>query len=98
VLTELTLVLLENQTGHQVQRLRCDNGSEYINADLADFCREKGIKLETTVRYTPQQNGAAERLNRTLMEKVRPMLADSSLPKYLWAEAVATASYVRTHP
>lgn len=89
------LILLENQSGYKVQRLRCDNGSEYINAELQAFCRGNGIKLETTVRYTPEQNGAAERLNRTLMEKVRPMLAASALPKYLWADAVVAANYVR---
>ena len=90
-----TLKLLENQSGYRVQRLRCDNGTEYINNDLKTFCTDNGIKLETTVRYTPEQNGAAERLNRTLMDKVRPMLAATSLPKYLWAEAVVTANYVR---
>lgn len=51
--------------------------------------------METTVRYTPEQNGKAERLNRTLMEKVRPMLAGSGMPKNMWAEAVVTANYVR---
>ena len=90
-----TLTLLQNQCGYKVQRLRCDNGSEYINAQLKDFCRANGIKLETTVRYTPEQNGAAERLNRTLMDKVRPMLAASGLSKHMWAEAAVTASYVR---
>lgn len=90
-----TLNLLQNLSGHQVQRLRCDNGSEYINEDLTTYCQDNGIKLETTVRYTPQQNGAAERLNRTLMDKVRPMLAASGLPKHLWADAVVTANYVR---
>ena len=90
-----TLSQLETQTGYRTKRLRCDNGTEYINAQLKGYCDDKGIKLETTVRYTPEQNGAAERLNRTLMDKVRPMLADSGLPKTLWAEAVATASYVR---
>jgi hypothetical protein len=89
------LTLLENQSGYKVQRLRCDNGSEYINANLKAYCRDNGIKLETTVRYTPEQNGAAERLNRTLMDKVRPMLAASALPKHLWADAVVTANYVR---
>lgn len=89
------LQLLQNQSGYKVQRLRCDNGSEFINADLKAFCQDHGIKLETTVSYTPEQNGAAERLNRTLMEKVRPMLAASALPKYLWADAVVTANYVR---
>eukprot|EP00887_Chlorella_sp_A99_P001341 scaffold14.g1341.t1 len=83
-----TLTLLENQIGQRTKRLRCDNGSEYINNELTTFCALKGIKLETTVRYTPEQNGAAERLNRTLMDKVRPMLANDDLPKNLWAEAV----------
>ena len=86
---------LENLSGHRLQHLRCDNGSEYVNANLAAYCADKGIKMETTVRYTPEQNGAAERLNRTLMDKVRPMLAGTGLPKFLWAEAVTTASYVR---
>jgi len=89
------LCQLETQSGCRTKRLRCDNGSEYANAQLKGFCDSKGIKLETTVRYTPQQNGAAERLNRTLMDKVRPMLAEFGLPKTLWAKAVATASYVR---
>ena len=89
------LNMLENQIDLRTKRLRCDNGSEYINAALKAYCDSKGIKLETTVRYTPEQNGAAERLNRTLMDKVRPMLNGAGLPKYLWAEAVVTANYVR---
>ena len=89
------ITLLENQASRSIQRLRCDNGSEYINADLSTFCASKGIQLETTVRYTPEQNGGAERLNRTLLEKVRPMLAGAGLPKSLWADAVVTANYVR---
>lgn len=89
------IVYLETQTGLATQRLRCDNGSEYINAELKGFCKERGIKIETTVRYTPEQNGGAERLNRTLVEKVRPMLADTGLPKHLWAEALSTANHVR---
>ena len=90
-----TLRLLESLSGFKTRRLRCDNGSEFINEDVATFCRDNGIKLETTVRYTPQQNGAAERLNRTLMDKVRPMLTASAMPKNLWADAVVTANYVR---
>jgi hypothetical protein len=75
------LTLLANQAGQPIQRLRCDNGSEYINTTLASYLRSNGILLETSVRYTPEQNGAAERLNRTLLDKVRSMLADSALPK-----------------
>lgn len=87
--------LLENQSGHRLQRLRSDNGSEYINSTLDTYLRSKGIQLETSVRYTPQQNGSAERLNRTLLDKVRSMLAASNLPKHLWAEALSTANYLR---
>ena len=87
--------MLERQTGHTVQRIRSDNGGEFVNADLATFYQSRGIKSETTVPDTPQQNGKAERLNRTLMEKARPMLADANLPKHLWAEAVTTANYLR---
>ena len=89
------VTLLETQTGNRVQRLRSDNGSEYLNSSLDTFLKDKGIQHETTIRYSPEQNGAAERLNRTLMEKVRSMLAASKLPKNLWAEALATANYVR---
>lgn len=90
-----TLTYLENHSGCNTKCLRCDNGSEYINDELSTFCSKNGIKLETTVRYTPEQNGAAERLNRTLMDKVRPMLTNGNLSKSLWAEAVVTANYVR---
>lgn len=90
-----TLMFPETQSGHKVRNVRSDNGSEYINEYLDKFYRDKGIKVETTIRYTPEQNGAAERLNRTLLDKVRSMLASASLPKNLWAEAVVTANYVR---
>ncbi|GKA34640.1 putative ribonuclease H-like domain-containing protein [Tanacetum coccineum] len=62
---------------------------------MDDFCREKGIKREYSVARTPQQNGVAERRNRTLIEAARTMLADSKLPTTFWAEAVSTACYVQ---
>ncbi|GJU96214.1 putative ribonuclease H-like domain-containing protein [Tanacetum coccineum] len=62
---------------------------------MDDFCREKGIKREYSVARTPQQNGMAERRNRTLIEAARTMLADSKLPTTFWAEAVSTACYVQ---
>ncbi|GIL95153.1 hypothetical protein Vretimale_1230, partial [Volvox reticuliferus] len=60
-----------------------------------DYFSNKGIIHGTTVGYTPEQNGAAERLNRTLLEKTRAMLVESELPQQLWAEALATANYLR---
>ncbi|GJU82196.1 putative ribonuclease H-like domain-containing protein [Tanacetum coccineum] len=62
---------------------------------MDEFCRDKGIKREYSVARTPQQNGVAERKNRTLIEAARTMLADSKLPTTFWAEAVSTACYVQ---
>ena len=73
--------------GRKISKLRCDNGREYVGKNLQNFCKEKGIQLVLTVPYTPQQNGVSERLNRTLMEKVRSMLFESKLPKSMWGEA-----------
>nr|GEY42527.1 hypothetical protein [Tanacetum cinerariifolium] len=75
--------------------LRSDNGTEFKNNDLNQFCRMKGIKREFSVPRTPQQNGIAERKNRTLIEAARTMLTDSLLPILFWAEAVNTACYVQ---
>ena len=74
---------------------RTDNGGEYVNSTVVTFFKTKGIDPQTTVPYTPQQNGKAERLNRTLLERVRCMLADSKLPASLWGEAVTTACLLR---
>ncbi|GJS24528.1 putative ribonuclease H-like domain-containing protein [Tanacetum coccineum] len=73
---------------------RCDNGTEFKNRDFIEFCGSKGIKREYSNARTPQQNGVAERKNRTLIEAARTMLADSFLPNTFWAEAVSTACYV----
>ncbi len=74
---------LEKQSGQDLLVLRSDNGTEYLNRDLGDFLKSKGIQHQTTARYTPEQNGAAERLNRTIMDRVRAMLEDSGLGKEL---------------
>ncbi|GJX73680.1 putative ribonuclease H-like domain-containing protein [Tanacetum coccineum] len=85
----------ENQINHKVKIIRCDNGTEFKNNDMNQFCGMKGIKREFSVARTPQQNGVAERKNRTLIEAARTMLADSLLPTTFWAEAVSTACYVQ---
>ncbi|GKF43245.1 ribonuclease H-like domain-containing protein, partial [Tanacetum coccineum] len=61
---------------------------------MNELCAKKGIKREFSVARTSQQNGVAERKNRTLIEATRTMLADSLLPIPFWAEAVNTACYV----
>nr|GEW18921.1 putative ribonuclease H-like domain-containing protein [Tanacetum cinerariifolium] len=85
---------IKNQLNQQVKTIRCDNGTEFKNKDISEFCASKGIKREYNNARTPQQNGVAERNNRTLIEAARTMLADSFLPNTFWAEAVSTACYV----
>ncbi|GJS60678.1 putative ribonuclease H-like domain-containing protein, partial [Tanacetum coccineum] len=86
---------IENLVDKKVKIIRSDNGTEFKNKVMDDFCREKGIKREYSVARTPQQNGVVERRNRTLIEAARTMLADSKLPTTFWAEAVSTACYVQ---
>ncbi|GJV84756.1 putative ribonuclease H-like domain-containing protein [Tanacetum coccineum] len=84
---------IENQLNHKVKIIRSDNGTEFKNRVMLEFCGKKGIKQEFSNARTPQQNGVAERMNRTLIEAARTMLADSLLPTTFWAEAVNTACY-----
>ena len=85
---------MENQSGKKVKALRSDNGGEYISKEFADFCAEKGIKREFTAPYTPAQNGVAERMNRTIQERIMSMLSQSSLPQLFWVEALMTTIYL----
>ncbi|KAL0337465.1 UNVERIFIED_CONTAM: Retrovirus-related Pol polyprotein from transposon TNT 1-94 [Sesamum calycinum] len=87
-------ILVENQTGKKLKVLRTDNGLEFCNQSFSNLCDECGIKRHKTNPYTPQQNGVAERMNRTLLEKVRCMLISSGLPKSFWGEALVTAAYL----
>nr|GEZ45426.1 ribonuclease H-like domain-containing protein [Tanacetum cinerariifolium] len=85
----------ENQLSLKVKVIRSDNGTEFKNSDLNQFCGMKGIKREYSIPRTPQQNGIAERKNRTLIEAARTMLVDLLLPIPFWTEAVNTACYVQ---
>ncbi|GJX87625.1 retrovirus-related pol polyprotein from transposon TNT 1-94 [Tanacetum coccineum] len=85
---------VELDSGKKIKCLRTDNGGEYTGDEFDTFCRQEGIKRQFTTTYTPQQNGVAERMNRTLLERARAMLATASLGKSFWAEAVNTACYV----
>ncbi|GJW87621.1 putative ribonuclease H-like domain-containing protein [Tanacetum coccineum] len=69
---------VENLIDQRVKVIRCDNGTEFKNKDMNQFCERKGIKREFSVARTPQQNGVAERKNKTLIEATRTMLVDLS--------------------
>lgn len=79
---------------HTVKQLRCDGGKEFDNKEVAETLAKRGIEQLIGPPYTPQQNGAAERENRTIVEAARSMLQSSKLPKSLWAEACNTAAYI----
>ena len=86
---------VERSKDMKLKKLRSDNGDEYISHEFEEYLRKEGIIHQRTVRKTPEQNGVAERMNRTLVEVVRSMLSESSLPKKFWAEGLATATYLR---
>ncbi|GJT75907.1 putative ribonuclease H-like domain-containing protein [Tanacetum coccineum] len=86
---------IENLVDHKVKVIRCDNGTEFKNREMNQFCEMKGILRQFSIARTPQQNRVAERRNKTLIEATRTMLADSKLPTTFWAEAVNTACYVQ---
>ena len=75
--------------------IRSDQRREYVNDDLINYLRKEGIRMQYTVAYTPQQNGVAERKNRTLCEMARCMLIDADMYKRYWGEAVMTANYLQ---
>ncbi|MCI53990.1 copia-type polyprotein, partial [Trifolium medium] len=71
-----------------------DGGGEYVSKEFDTLCEKEGIVHEVVPPYTPQQNGTAERKNRTIMKMVRSILNGKYLPKELWGEPVATATYI----
>ncbi|KAL0431249.1 UNVERIFIED_CONTAM: Retrovirus-related Pol polyprotein from transposon TNT 1-94 [Sesamum radiatum] len=87
-------ILVENQTGKTLKALRTDNGLEFCNQQFYDLCDEFGIKRHMTTPYTPQQNGVAERMSTTLLNKVRCLLISSGLSKSFWSDALMTAAYL----
>lgn len=86
--------LIANKFGRAMNKLRVDNGREYCSEQFKRYLKHRGISLETTAPYTPEQNGKIERDNRTIVECARTMLHFTNLPRMLWAEAVNTAVYI----
>jgi transposase InsO family protein len=82
--------LVEKELGKQVKALRIDNGGEYISNEFKYFYSKEGIQREIIVPHNPQQNGVAERKNKTIVGAPRVMLHDHGLPMHLWVEACNT--------
>lgn len=87
---------VENELNQKITFLHCDNGGEYSSNAWKEFVKQEGIQIQYTVPHTPEQNGVAERLNRTIFNMTRCFLNDSpNLVKPLWAELVRTACYIK---
>ncbi|KAG8481120.1 hypothetical protein CXB51_025896 [Gossypium anomalum] len=87
-------ILIEKQMGKQIKYLCIDNGLEFCFDEFNRLCKSERIVRHLTVRHTSQQNSVAERINRTIMEKVRCMLSNANLPKSFWAEEASTAYFL----
>jgi transposase InsO family protein len=87
--------LIENLFERKIKILRSDNGGEYTSKEFVNFCKDVGIKRELTTPYNHQQNGVAERKNRTILEVVKTMIHDQDLPMCLCAEAAMATVYVQ---
>ena len=87
--------LLERQCigGHKVKSIRFDRGGEYVASELQQWFAQRGIVVEPTAPHSPQQNGRAEKLNRTLLDRTRCVLF--GLPLELWPEALVYVNWLR---
>ncbi|GAX73442.1 hypothetical protein CEUSTIGMA_g894.t1 [Chlamydomonas eustigma] len=79
---------MERQSGNPTKVIMSDRGREFLNSSLGQYCKEAGIKQEVSVAHSQEQNGIAERFNRTVMEKVRTQLASSSMDNRWWGECL----------
>ena len=79
----------------KVHTIRSDSGGEYISSDWINHCHQNNITIQYSSTYSPQQNGMAERMNRTLNDIARTMLIGSGLSPSFWAESLKCAAYIR---
>jgi transposase InsO family protein len=86
--------MVEKQSGHHIKVLRSGKGGEYDSNVFHDFFKKHGIKRKFTTRYTPQQNGVAERKEKNIMNMARSMLKENHLSNHFWGEGVACSVYV----
>ncbi|XP_072758710.1 uncharacterized protein [Anoplolepis gracilipes] len=86
-------VFVEKQYNAKIKAIQSDNGREYVNKEFDEYL--KGIQRRFTTAYTPEQNGIAERKNRTLVDSARYLLLQFGLPPLFWAEAVHTVNYMK---
>lgn len=84
----------EKSSGKEIKAFRTDGGGEYLNGKFKTYLKQAGIQHIISPSYSPQQNGLAERMNRTIMESARCILEDAKLDKGFWGYAVLTAAHI----
>ncbi|WKA12164.1 hypothetical protein VitviT2T_029580 [Vitis vinifera] len=84
---------VEKQSGKCIKVLRTDRGGEFLSNDFKVFCEEEGLHRELTTPYSPEQNGVAERKNRTVVEMARSIMKAKNLSNHFWTEGVVTAGW-----
>ena len=87
--------LIENHSEKKIKTFRSYNGGEFTSNEFKELCKESGVKRELSTPYNLQQNGTAERNNRTIMEAARAMLHDQDIPMHIWEKAARTMVYVQ---
>ena len=86
--------MVERSTGQKLKAIRTDNGGEFTSSEFEAHLQSEGVKHEFTIPKNPEQNGVAERMNRTLVETVRSLLFYANLSHKFWGEALSTAAYL----
>lgn len=87
--------LVENKFNKKVKKIQCDNGKEYLNRDIYNFIRQKGIELLPCPPYVHELNGVAERYNRSAMDIGRCLMREAKIHKRYWPEVIKTAAYLK---
>ena len=85
----------ENQSGRKFKILISENGGEYVKSEFIQYCADAGIQMQHSIPYTPQQNGVAERKNRSLKEMATCMMEAKTLQPKFWSEAIKYASHIQ---
>lgn len=86
--------MVKNEIQQNIGTLRIDNEGEYTSKSFEQYLRDNGIKHQTIIPYNPQQNGVAERMNRTLLNMVRSMMFFKNVKLIFWGEVVLCATYI----
>lgn len=87
--------LVENKFDKKVKKIQCDNGKEYLNKEIYNFIRQKGIELLPCPPYVHELNGVAERYNRSAMDIARCLMREAKIHRRYWPEAIKTAAYLK---